>query len=225
MLMEENFEYILQQVYTEVKARFLQLNDLAHGWEHVNRVYTLARHIAVQEKADQFIVSLAALMHDLGRTVHEESEHAAAFHHADASVEMATEILVRYEVPVNIREAVLHAIIAHSFSRSVTPTTLEAHVVRDADRLDGLGAIGIMRWAMVGEQKRTPQTQGYHPEDPLAEQHVPDDQAYILDHFYAKLLKLTEGIVTATGKRIGESRTAFMRTYLEEFKRELDIEQ
>ena len=216
---------ILQHIYTEVKKRFLSLNDIAHGWEHVSRVYELARVIAEQEHADQFIVGAAALMHDLGRTLPQGTEQGETMHHADASVVMAGEILERYQVPVPVQQAITHAIIAHSFSRGITPETPEARVVRDADRLDGLGAIGILRWALVAEQRRQPQTRSYHPEDPLAEQHIPDDRTYMLDHFFAKLLKLSTDMLTPTGKRMAEKRTAFMRSYLEEFKRELDLMQ
>ena len=43
------------------------------------------------------------------------------------------------------------------------------------------------------------------------------------DHFYSKLLKLGETMITKTGRVLAQRRTAFMRTYLYEFKRELGI--
>src|SRR5207245_816348 len=103
-------EQILVLAYTEVQTRFSGIDDLAHGWEHVNRVYTLAQYIAMQEGADSFIVGMAALMHDLGRT---STQHNG--HHADLSVEMARELLLRYHVSGEKQEAILHAIVAHSF--------------------------------------------------------------------------------------------------------------
>ena len=76
----------LHHMYEEVRQRFAGVNDLAHGWEHVERVYTLARYLTQQEKANQFIVGCAALMHDLGRIV-PENEKGEQRHHADLSVE------------------------------------------------------------------------------------------------------------------------------------------
>ena len=209
---------LLSQVYSEVQERFHHFDDPAHGWEHIQRVYDLALYIAEREGGHRFIAGMAALLHDLGRLSHEQD-----LHHADASVSEARELCQRHRIAPEMQEAILHAIIAHSFSRGVQPRTLEARIVRDADRLDGLGAIGIMRWAITGVVRRTPETLCYHPDDPFAERHVPDDGRYMLDHFFSKLLKLSEGMTTATGRELAEQRTAFMRTYLNELRRELAV--
>lgn len=214
-------EQILLQVHDEIFQRFMQVDDLAHGWEHVSRVYTLAQYIAEREGANRFVTAMAALMHDLGRAFRQDGVKQSG-HHADLSVTLATEILNRYQVAPRRQQDILHAIIAHSFSRGVEPETLEAGVVRDADRLDALGAVGIMRWAITGAMRHTPETLSYHPEDPFAEEHTPDDNRYMLDHFYAKLLKLGETMTTETGRTLAQRRTAFMRTYLYEFARELN---
>jgi len=206
-------------VYTEVEQRFTGIDDLAHGWEHVGRVYTLALSLAEREQGNRFIVGMAALLHDLGRT----ASHTETKHHADLSVSLATVLMQEHNVPQEQQDAILHAIIAHSFSRGVEPQTLEARIVRDADRLDGLGAIGILRWAITGAVRRTPETHSYHPQDPFGQQHILDDQRYMLDHFYSKLLKLEETMLTETGRSLARQRTAFMHTYLHEFQRELEL--
>ncbi len=210
---------VLAAVYTEVQRCFTGIDDLAHGWEHVGRVYTLALHIAEHEQGNRFIVGMAALLHDLGRTApSKETEH-----HADLSVTLATTLLQAHHVPQAQQDAIVHAIIAHSFSRGVEPRTLEAGIVRDADRLDGLGAIGVLRWAITGAVRRTPETRSYHPYDPFGEQHSLDDQRYMLDHFSSKLLRLEANMLTATGRTLARQRTVFMRAYLQEFKRELEL--
>ena len=209
---------LLSDVYAEAHERFSLLNDLAHGWEHVQRVYRLALHIAQQEGADRFIVGVAALLHDLGRLTHDETRH-----HADLSVIHARDLLTRHQVPPDKQEAILHAIDAHSFSKGLQPRTLEARIVRDADRLDSLGAIGVLRWAITGTQRGTPETRSYHPDDPFAEWHPLDDRRYMLDHFYSKLLKLSDTMSTQTGRKLAERRTRFMRTYLDEFRDELSM--
>lgn len=209
---------VLTHIYTDVQQRFTYFHDLAHGWDHVRRVYELALFIAEREHADRFVVGVASLMHDLGRTVEVEGNG----HHADLSLVLASDLLRAYEVPANLQEEIHHAIVAHSFSKGIVPRTLEARVVRDADRLDALGAIGIMRWGIVSAQRQTPALQPYCPDDPLAERHDPDDHRYMLDHFYTKLLKLSSTMCTETGRVLAEHRTGFMRLYLDQFKREAE---
>ncbi len=232
--MEENFyqTQVLPLVFKEVERRYMRITDLAHGWEHISRVYSLSQYIAEKEGADLLIVGLAALLHDLGHLVADTADTAnrtqrpsntMSGHHTDDSVTLATDILHKYGLPDYIQEAVIHAILAHSFSRGIEPQTLEARVIRDADRLDALGALGIMRWSIVGAQKSTERTRAYNPDDPFAEQRPPDDHIYMLDHFFVKLFKLADTMTTATGHSLAQRRAAFMRSYIHELKSELEL--
>ena len=69
---------------------------------------------------------------------------------------------------------------------------MEARVPYDADRLDSLGASGIMHWAITMKRGRWPEIRTYHP----ALWREPDRQRYQLDRFFAKLLKLEETMKT-----------------------------
>lgn len=213
---ETSESQILLNVSKEIQQRYVGFDDPAHGWEHIERVYKLALYIAEQEGADSFIVGMATLMHDIGHLSDEQTKH-----HADSSVIMAGEILSACEVSDDTQQAILHAIAAHSFSLGIEPQTLEAKAVRDADRLDSLGAIGILRWAITGTIRRTTGTQAYHPDDPFAELHLLDDRRYMLDHFFTKLLKLGSTMSTQTGRALAEQRTAFMHAYLDQLRKEL----
>lgn len=209
---------VLSKIYEEIQQRYVGFDDPAHGWEHIKRVFRLAFYIAERESANSFIAGMAALMHDIGHLSTDKTQH-----HADLSMSIASELLRAYSVPTDKQEAILHAIAAHSFSLGIEPRTLEAKVVRDADRLDSLGAIGILRWAITGAVRRTNETQTYHPDDPFAERHLLDDRRYMLDHFFTKLLKLDSTMSTQTGRALSQQRTAFMRTYLDEFRREVEL--
>lgn len=209
---------MLNDIYSFVQER-MDVPDLAHGWDHILRVYTQAKHIAEKEHADMFVVAIAALLHDLGHT--QPTDKKA--HHADVSAELATEILQAYPIPLKVKEAILHAIVTHSFSRGAIPQTLEASVVRDADRLDALGAIGIARWAIVGSQKASGETRLYYQDDPFGYAHHLDDRRYILDHFSTKLLLLPDTMMTKTGRQIARERADFMVAYLNELKKELTM--
>ena len=212
----ETETHILAATWTEVEGRFAGYDDLAHGWEHTQRVYHLALRLAEQEHANRFIVGMAALLHDLGRTTKDPART-----HAERSAILATTLLAPDELPLATQHAIMHAILAHSYSRGVAPATLEARVLYDADRLDSLGASGLLRWAMTVTHRRWPETKTYHPQDPFATHRVPDDKHYLLDRLFTRLLTLEEHMTTASGKIMAQRRTAFLRLYLQEFQLEL----
>ena len=216
MEISERESRILAEVFTEVQARFVDFTDLAHGWEHVYRVYHLSLRIAEQEHADRFIVGMAALLHDVGRTTQEPKKP-----HAERSAILAAELLARYDLLDETLQAILHAILAHNYRRGITPVTLEARVIFDADRLDSIGASGLMRWAMTLKNKKWSELKSYHPDDPFAVQRDPDDQHYLLDRFFTKLLALPEAMMTETGRAMAQSRLSFLYLFLQELQVEL----
>lgn len=216
MEISEQAIHMLAAVATEVQARFAGFTDLAHGWEHVQRVYHLALHLAEQEHADGFVVGMAALLHDVGRTTHGPTRS-----HTKRSAALATKLLAAYDLPDDTHHAIVNAILAHSYRHGVEPATLEARVLYDADRLDSLGASGVMRWAMTSKHGRWPEARTYHSDDPFALWRVPDGQRYLLDRFFTKLFKLQEVMTTATGRAMAERRISFMRLYLQELQQEL----
>jgi uncharacterized protein len=214
-LSERDFR-ILAEVFTKVQARFVDFTDLAHGWEHVYRVYHLSLRIAKEEHADSFIVGMAALLHDVGRTIQEPKKP-----HAERSAILAVELLARYDLSDETQQAILHAILAHNYRRGITPATLEARVVYDADRLDSMGASGLMRWAMTIKNKKWSEWKSYDPDDPFAVHRTPDVQRYLLDRFFTKLLSLPEAMMTETGRAMAQSRVAFLHLFLQELQVEL----
>jgi len=216
MEITEQAIYLLAKVAMEVQARFTDFSDLAHGFEHVHRVYHLVLYLAEQEHADGLIVGMAALLHDLGRTTRGPTRS-----HAERSAKLAAKLLAAYDLPLETLHAILHAILAHSYRHGTLPATLEARVLYDANRLDSLGACGVMRWAMTPKHGRWPQTRTYHPDDPFALWRVPYGQHYLLDRFLTKLLQLQEAMTTATGRAMAERRIAFLRLYVQELQHEL----
>ena len=80
-----------------------------------------------------------------------------------------------------------------------------------------------MRWSIVGAQRSNEQTRSYNPDDPFAQQRLPDDHTYMLDHFFVKLFKIADTMTTATGRTLAQRRAAFMHSYLHELKSELEL--
>ena len=119
------------------------LYELQHQRLPGGQAHHLALHLAEQEHADGLIVGMAALLHDLGRTTRGPMRS-----HAERPAKLLTE----YELPHDT----FHAILAQSYRHGTGPATLVARVLYDADRLDSLGASGVMRWAMTAKHGRWP---------------------------------------------------------------------
>ena len=117
-----------------------------------------------------------------------------------------------------LRQKISYAVQVHRYSYGIVPTTLEAKILQDADRLDALGAIGIARLFMTGGSLRR---ELYSPLDPFCRTRKPDDGTWSLDHFYRKLLKLELGMHTMVGKKLAKKRTAFLKNYLMELEAEV----
>ena len=190
-----------------------------HDWWHIFRVWTLAKKIAVEEKAQVEIVELGALLHDIADW---------KFHDGDDSIgpAIAREFLNNHNVEPNLSDSVVEIISTVSYKGAGVATpmkTLEGKIVQDADRLDAIGALGIARTFAYGGYKNR---LIYHPDEkPVLHESYEDykkNEGHTINHFYEKLLLLKERMNTNTGKRIAEGRHKFMQSFLDQFYKEWD---
>jgi HD superfamily phosphohydrolase YqeK len=112
-----------------------------HARDHVLRV--LKRCIRLGEKlhADMEVLVTAVYLHDLGRHYIADKIHGAL------SAQKAEPVLERIRFPKEKRDAVLHAIRVHDVSASPEDrTSLESKILYDADKIDTLGVVGVLRY-------------------------------------------------------------------------------
>jgi len=200
----------------EIRSLY-QKADPAHDFSHILRVCKLARIIGQEEKADMKVLLPAALLHDLGSKKGNESGQEQS---GQAALSAVCSFLQGKGLGRDRIEKVLYAVEVHRFSRGIIPTTLEARILQDADRLDAMGAIGIARLFVTGGALGR---EMYHPQDPFCRERKPDDKKWNLDHFYRKLLKLEEGMHTSSGKRLAAKRARVMKQYLLDLEEEIGI--
>jgi uncharacterized protein len=190
--------------------------DGSHDWSHLIRVWKLVMEIAAEEPSiDLEMLAVATLMHDCVQVEKTDPRRAQA---SRLSAEKASGVLRTLGWAAGRIDATAHVIEAHSFSAGIEPRTPEACVLRDADRLDAIGAIGIARTFYVAGRTGS---RLYDPLDPFAANRSLDDRRFALDHFETKLLRLTDGLMTAKAQRIGERRIATMRAYLDLLREEI----
>ncbi|WP_331252776.1 HD domain-containing protein [Ruegeria lacuscaerulensis] len=188
--------------------------DPAHDLAHLDRVWVNARAIS-DDQTDMTVLLAASYLHDLVNLPKDDPDRHLA---SRKSASESEPILTSFGFSRAQIDATKHAIEAHSFSANIPPETPEARILRDADRLDALGAIGIARnFSVSGALGRTL----YDAADPFAADRALDDLHYSLDHWKVKLLSLSDDMLTETGRQIAKARTARMIRFLHEFAEEI----
>jgi len=191
--------------------------DPAHDLLHFRRVVKLAKNLCEKEKAKLEVVVPASWLHDLVIVPKNSPLRSKA---SKLSAEKAIEFLSSIQYPRVYFEEIAHAIEGHSFSANLEVKTIEAKIVQDADRIDGLGAIGIARcFATAGLLQRP----FYSDQDPFCDMRTPDDSKYTVDHFFQKLFKTAETLKTQAGREEGKKRVETMREFLEALKNECEV--
>jgi uncharacterized protein len=190
-------------------------DDPAHDLLHFRRVVGLAKYLCKRENGNAEIVVPAAWLHDLVIVPKDSPLRNQA---SRLSAEKAVEFLRSIDYPAKFYDEIAHAVAGHSFSANIEVTTIEAKIVQDADRLDGLGAIGVARcFATAGLLKRA----FYSSDDPFCDSRTPDDSQFTVDHFFKKLFKTAETMKTTSGIEEGRKRVAVMKNYLSSLKSEV----
>jgi uncharacterized protein len=125
-----------------------ELSCSAHNMEHTMRVYNMALNVAKYEKnVDLDILKSAALLHDIARSK-EDNDKTGNTCHAKESAKMCGPILQKLKYSKEKIEKIRHCILAHRFKTNTKPESIEAEILFDADKLDSLGAIVIIRAGM-----------------------------------------------------------------------------
>jgi uncharacterized protein len=169
-----------------------------------------------------FIVELGALLHDIADS---------KFHDGNEEIgpQRARKFLQSLKVDENIISHIENIINNISFKGGNLQQEFkspELDVIQDADRLDALGAVGIARTFNYGGYKgREIYNPDIKPNLNLSKEEYKKSEAPTLNHFYEKLLLLKDRMNTSTGRRMAESRHAFMISYLDQFFNEWDGEK
>ena len=190
-------------------------DDGAHDSTHLERVWRNAQALLAQHpEADALVVMAACYLHDLVNLPKDDPDRAQA---STRSAQLARHQLAWMDFPRDRLDAVAHAIEAHSFSANIPAASLEAKIVQDADRLDGLGAVGLARMFYIAGRMGSGLA---HPADPLGANREFDDRRYALDHIMVKLAKLPGMMQTEGGRTLAEERLARLMAFREEFAAE-----
>src|SRR5256712_2940394 len=210
----------------ERASSFYPDGDWAHGRSHIERVTRAAIEIGTQEGADLDIIELAAILHDIfeHRETHSNIE---GLKHEVHGAQEARRILTSLGIPSEVTERVCHCIEAHRKRTGPEPRTIEAKCLFDADKLDCIGAIGVIRAAFVsfdhGQEfyREEDNIESYKRKNIRQDGTIIDFSKHSSNLEYELSLKHVAGRMhTKTGKKLARQRT----DYMDEFFKKLGSE-
>jgi HD superfamily phosphodiesterase len=206
----------------EEYAKSLMVGEIAHDYKHVDRVRHWALKIAQQEQYPHLDrVEAAALLHDIGLA------SGGRKHHAEVGAGLAATFLQEHDL---FDEAAIQEIVyAIRYHMSLNGKGQLLAILQDADILDLLGAVGLMRgftskwdkpdydpeaikgetWGMSAGQF----TERFHNGMGIGDTIV--DQINFQISCY-------ENLSTAAAKVFGQPLVAFMRQFMEAFEAQIN---
>lgn len=216
-----NEDEIIEKVKSFVKEK-CENEDSSHDWWHIQRVYRNGMLINKEEKANSFIVKMITLLHDV---------YDHKFFDGDVEKKLE-EKLKELGVYNYIKESdiknITYSCANLGFSSNMDvkiELSIEGKIAQDADRLDGIGAIGIGRTFAYDGRKGKPM---YDPSDVALvtiEEYKKHGSKTTINHFHDKLLHIKDLMNTNTAKRIAEERHKFLEIFLDEFMKEWNGEK
>ena len=175
-----------------------------NNYYHSERVYYLALELVKTEKANNFLVALAALLHSVDTRDDRASKKCP----------VARKFLSSQKLESKIVEAVIDIICQADFKYNRTHARLkskEAEVVADANMLDSIGAVGVARCFAYG---------GFHKLE-IYDGTISSPNS--IKSFYDKLLVIKDCLHTESAKKIAADKIKFMDDFLQHFYAEWNI--
>ncbi len=160
-----------------------------YTWEHTLRVRALALRLAREVGADEDVVGLAALLHDIEKEVGKEHAHVGAVE--------AERLLRERDVDPELTEAVRFAIDSHA-GENTPDHPIENLVLGDADLIDAnFGLVGTWRFITIR----------------AGHQSTPEETVAGMSEWLPKKDALLDWLNTDGGRAVADERSAMMRAF------------
>ena len=205
---------MLEEFVEKELAQDVTGHDISHAMRVMHNAMTIIKE-EHSENINEDIILAASLVHDV-------ADHKL-FVDLVWQSEQITAVLSEVGFKQNEITEILDIVHTISYREGNNPAlrSLNAQIVRDADRLDALGSIGIIRCIAYGTSKGRP----FYEEKNLLKENKKitfnKSTNTSLSHFYDKLLKLPSLMHTKTGKKLAKKRIKIMKKFLKSFYLEL----
>ena len=211
----DNIKIIIDEV-----TKLLSADDSGHGMDHVNRVRRIALSIS-DDSINKELVSTIALLHD----VDDYKLFGIEYSNNLTNTKM---ILSKTTFTEEEKKIIMDSIKTIGYSKrlsGITPKIKEAMIVSDADMLDAMGAIGILRIYHYNITHKNPffDKDSFPILDLDADTYKSQKKGTVVNHIFEKILKLKDLMLTEKGKEESLKRYNFIIDFLNEFFYEEDV--
>jgi uncharacterized protein len=192
-------------ILTEDFAKdYMKNYDDSHSFDHAMRVKNMATTLAISENLNEkqiFIIQLAALTHDINDSKYsnnnedtQENVLRGFFNNLIDDKSILKNII---DIACNVS---LSLELANNNANPLFYKSIELDCVRDADRIDSLGAIGISRYFTYGIVNKQ------------------SNISIIIDNIENRTNILMNNINTDMGKKISIDKYRIIRMFIEDYR-------
>ena len=187
-------EKIKEQVF-----ELLSKDDSGHGIDHINRVLNLSLKFSKEERANEEVVALIALLHDV-------DDYKLFGEEKSKELTNARNFMKNANIDNEVQGKVLDAISTIGYSKrlkGIIPNSLEGKIVSDADMCDAVGVIGILRTHQYSLKNNKPFfDKNIFPTSDMDDAKYKEKTAdSSVCHIFEKILKLKNLMLTGSGKK------------------------
>ncbi len=188
----------------------------SHGWDHVERVMMLTGILLESEKnANPFIVKTSAILHDIARE--DENSASGDVCHAELGSKLAYDFLLEKGLDNERASHISRCILTHRYRKDNPPTTIEAMILFDADKLDSIGAVGIGR-AFLFSGEIGARLHNTDVDVTKTHAYTSEDSAY--REYMFKLRHIKDRMLTTRGRELAMERHGFMEIFFQKLDEE-----
>ena len=200
---------------------FFGKDTSGHNIDHLERTLNYALYLQSKEGGDKIVVGVSAFIHDIHRILGVAQNR---FVSPKESLPVVKNFIDDLEITDEQKEHILYAIEHHeeySFSDGgVQVSDIESKILQDADNLDAIGAIGLVRTFKFGAAHNVVD---YDPSVPLYRREYHEGGEYdvsTIHHINNKLLRLGECMNTKTARELAKDKTKLMKDFMDMYIKE-----
>ena len=189
--------YILKKTKKFVKKYMNKINDISHDYNHIKLVIKYSLKIAKKEGVNDinelFIIKMAALLHDIGDHKYTNKDQK----------KIINKLLNKFgKLRKDDKKEIIEIASNVSLSKEDNRKNKKLDIVKDADRINSLGAIGILRYATYNVK---------NSEKPSFNE--------IISNLTNRTEKIKMNIKTTTGKKIAKKQLKIISKFLKNYKK------